>query len=233
MRVDCWCGLSRSGTAMKITSHGCSVLIRRGIGYILIPRPHPRPPDPSPPQLRCLTPIHHRSITHLKHDGKPFGGRASSPSSSGPALRSFLPTPCFGLFRSSLVRLVQRGIQALEPLGAPSQTTNTECLPKPASSTSVANFSMAATLVEPAASKEETSVPIQTPKGPQPNGKSTVETIRSAMSSLVPSVKDVELGMLGILHPSVLEKFEIDFPCSALEFNLELFKKESLNVWGE
>ena len=33
-------------------------------------------------------------------------------------------------------------------------------------------------------------------------------------------------GVLGILHPTVLEKFEISYPCSALEFNLEPFKKE-------
>jgi phenylalanyl-tRNA synthetase beta chain len=38
--------------------------------------------------------------------------------------------------------------------------------------------------------------------------------------------KDAAIGTLGILHPSVLEKFEIGFPCSALEFNLEPFTKE-------
>lgn len=92
---------------------------------------------------------------------------------------------------------------------------------------------MAAALAEPAASKEDESVPLPAPKGPQPNGKSTLDTLKSAVSSLVPSVNDIELGMLGILHPSVLEKFEIDFPCSALEFNLQPFEKESLNVWGE
>ena len=37
---------------------------------------------------------------------------------------------------------------------------------------------------------------------------------------------DLEIGVLGILHPSVLENFEIPYPCSALEFNLEPFKKE-------
>jgi len=37
------------------------------------------------------------------------------------------------------------------------------------------------------------------------------------------SVKDLQIGVLGILHPSVLGKFEITFPCSALEFNLEPF----------
>lgn len=31
--------------------------------------------------------------------------------------------------------------------------------------------------------------------------------------------------MLGILHPTVLEKFEIGYPCSAVEFTLEPFRK--------
>jgi phenylalanyl-tRNA synthetase beta chain len=42
---------------------------------------------------------------------------------------------------------------------------------------------------------------------------------------------DMEIGTLGVLHPSVLEKFEISYPCSALEFNLEPFKKELQTVW--
>ena len=42
---------------------------------------------------------------------------------------------------------------------------------------------------------------------------------------------DLEIGVLGILHPSVLEKFEISYPCSALEFTLEPFKKEMQAVW--
>ncbi|THV08414.1 phenylalanyl-tRNA synthetase [Dendrothele bispora CBS 962.96] len=42
---------------------------------------------------------------------------------------------------------------------------------------------------------------------------------------------DIELGTLGILHPSVLEKFEIQYPCSALEFTLEPFKKEMQKIW--
>ncbi|KAH7916171.1 hypothetical protein BJ138DRAFT_1122084 [Hygrophoropsis aurantiaca] len=36
---------------------------------------------------------------------------------------------------------------------------------------------------------------------------------------------DLAVGTLGVLHPSVLEKFEITYPCSALEFNLEPFKR--------
>ena len=42
---------------------------------------------------------------------------------------------------------------------------------------------------------------------------------------------DINIGILGILHPSVLEKFEIGFPCSALEFTLEPFKKEMPKTW--
>jgi len=42
---------------------------------------------------------------------------------------------------------------------------------------------------------------------------------------------DLEIGRLGILHPSVLEKFEIGYPCSALEFSLEPFKAEVPSMW--
>lgn len=42
---------------------------------------------------------------------------------------------------------------------------------------------------------------------------------------------DVEIGKLGILHPSVLEKFEIGYPCSALEFSLEPFKAKMSAMW--
>ncbi len=42
---------------------------------------------------------------------------------------------------------------------------------------------------------------------------------------------DVEIGRLGILHPSVLEKFEIGYPCSALEFSLEPFKAKTPAMW--
>jgi len=42
---------------------------------------------------------------------------------------------------------------------------------------------------------------------------------------------DVRIGRLGILHPSVLEKFEIGYPCSALEFSLEPFKGKVPAMW--
>jgi len=42
---------------------------------------------------------------------------------------------------------------------------------------------------------------------------------------------DIEIGSLGILHPTVLVKFEIAYPCSALEFTLEPFKRKMHKVW--
>lgn len=35
--------------------------------------------------------------------------------------------------------------------------------------------------------------------------------------------RDVEIGSIGILHPSVLKAYELDFPCSTLEFDIEQF----------
>jgi len=45
------------------------------------------------------------------------------------------------------------------------------------------------------------------------------------------TIDDTAIGSLGILHPNVLEKFEIGFPCSALEMTLEPFKKQMDKVW--
>ena len=38
--------------------------------------------------------------------------------------------------------------------------------------------------------------------------------------------REIEIGRIGVLHPTVLEKFEVGYPCSALEFTLEPFRKE-------
>ncbi len=35
--------------------------------------------------------------------------------------------------------------------------------------------------------------------------------------------RDVVIGKVGVVHPEVLGKFDIDYPCSALEFDLEVF----------
>lgn len=54
----------------------------------------------------------------------------------------------------------------------------------------------------------------------------------TGLSSADEAVKgDVQIGQLGVLHPLVLEKFEIGFPCSALEFTLEPFKKRMQKAW--
>ncbi|KAL4076101.1 hypothetical protein V8B97DRAFT_1862934 [Scleroderma yunnanense] len=41
------------------------------------------------------------------------------------------------------------------------------------------------------------------------------------------SARDIKIGTLGVLHPTVLSNFEISYPCSALEFNVEVFLKRS------
>ena len=45
------------------------------------------------------------------------------------------------------------------------------------------------------------------------------------------STREIELGVLGILHPTVLVNFEIPYPCSAVEFNLEPFLKPGKEPW--
>jgi len=55
--------------------------------------------------------------------------------------------------------------------------------------------------------------------------------LKHSVESTLHLSHDINIGTLGILHPSVLEKFEIGFPCSALEFTLEPFKKEMPTIW--
>ncbi|KAG8929804.1 phenylalanine--tRNA ligase subunit beta [Tulasnella sp. 419] len=65
---------------------------------------------------------------------------------------------------------------------------------------------------------------------------SIISSLKSKLDSVLPRVGldgDVEIGVLGILHPNVLENFEINHPCSALEFNLEPFKKEIKDIWAD
>lgn len=58
------------------------------------------------------------------------------------------------------------------------------------------------------------------------------EAVSAAVSKLQ-STGDVEIGLIGILHPTVVEKFEIPYPCSALEFTLEPFMKEVPHIWAD
>ncbi|GAC98169.1 phenylalanyl-tRNA synthetase subunit beta [Pseudozyma hubeiensis SY62] len=50
-----------------------------------------------------------------------------------------------------------------------------------------------------------------------------LDTVKSALEKVLPisSKDDQVIGHIGVLHPTVLKNFSIDFPCSALEFNLE------------
>ncbi|KAL7413612.1 hypothetical protein BDY24DRAFT_389048 [Mrakia frigida] len=61
------------------------------------------------------------------------------------------------------------------------------------------------------------------PTAPKP---SAFDNVKEVLSSALPgssSSRDVQIGVLGILHPEVLQKFEIEYPCSSLEFDLEPF----------
>ncbi|GAA5928513.1 hypothetical protein JCM1841_003679 [Sporobolomyces salmonicolor] len=66
--------------------------------------------------------------------------------------------------------------------------------------------------------------------------KGPLDTLKDKLASALPAVaaavssetargapRDVAIGSLGILHPSVLRSYELDYPCSALEFDLEPF----------
>lgn len=68
---------------------------------------------------------------------------------------------------------------------------------------------------------------------PPPQKTSALSAMKDTVTAALRINKDTEIGMLGILHPAVLEKFDITYPCSALEFNLEPFKKEMQSVWTD
>ncbi|KAL4267871.1 phenylalanyl-tRNA synthetase beta subunit family protein [Pleurotus pulmonarius] len=61
--------------------------------------------------------------------------------------------------------------------------------------------------------------------------KGALADIKQEVQTALHISKDIAIGALGILHPTVLEKFDIGYPCSALEFNLEPFKKEMQRIW--
>lgn len=65
------------------------------------------------------------------------------------------------------------------------------------------------------------------PSAPTASSSGPLHSIASSLAAALPSVdstpKDLNIGSLGILHPSVLEKFELGYPCSALEIDVEPF----------
>ncbi|GAA97666.1 uncharacterized protein L969DRAFT_94804 [Mixia osmundae IAM 14324] len=50
-------------------------------------------------------------------------------------------------------------------------------------------------------------------------------SLRDALTSALPvgHSKDIVVGTIGILHPSVLQKYSIDYPCTSFELDLECF----------
>lgn len=62
---------------------------------------------------------------------------------------------------------------------------------------------------------------------PQTQPDTTLDAIKGALISK----PDMEIGTLGVLHPTVLQNFDIGYPCSALEFSLEPFKKSMYALW--
>jgi len=68
-------------------------------------------------------------------------------------------------------------------------------------------------------------------QAPESTSQKTDLTTRREAGTGTAFGADAEIGRLGILHPSVLEKFEIGYPCSALEFSLEPFKAKVPALW--
>lgn len=68
--------------------------------------------------------------------------------------------------------------------------------------------------------KEELSDPTPTTS----TSSNPLHTVVDALKSALPSgssSRDIVIGSLGILHPTVLNKFELHRPCSALEIDVE------------
>lgn len=46
---------------------------------------------------------------------------------------------------------------------------------------------------------------------------------RSADIILIRGGKEIKIGNMGIIHPEVIEKYNITVPCSTVEINIEHF----------
>ncbi|GAA6009323.1 hypothetical protein JCM10207_004350 [Rhodosporidiobolus poonsookiae] len=109
------------------------------------------------------------------------------------------------------------GVDAHATLAPLASASTDDAQAAPASTPALAPISVPSAPAAPTASNDE-------PKGP-------LETIKDTLVAALPSVagkatgsaRDVEIGQLGILHPSVLGAFELDYPCSTLEFDVEPF----------
>ncbi|BGP56177.1 hypothetical protein JCM8202_005947 [Rhodotorula sphaerocarpa] len=118
---------------------------------------------------------------------------------------------------------------------APTASTNEEdARAEPGSTPSQAPQSLPRSVLAPSA-EAPTAQSAGSQAGEQ---KGALDTIKDTLASALPAVakplvgagqsegqtgRDVKIGSLGILHPSVLKAFELDFPCSSLEFDVEPF----------
>ncbi|KAL1405165.1 phenylalanine--tRNA ligase subunit beta [Vanrija albida] len=79
-----------------------------------------------------------------------------------------------------------------------------------------------------AEAKDETYLPgraanvFYRPKPEAAQGEGVLDSVAGALKAALPGAsRDIKLGSLGILHPSVLGKFELTRPASVLELNVE------------
>ncbi|GAA5866992.1 hypothetical protein JCM8547_008401 [Rhodosporidiobolus lusitaniae] len=95
-----------------------------------------------------------------------------------------------------------------------------------------------ASFLAPSSSPSASSQPA-TAKEQADDSKGPLDSIKDKLASALPAVgavaeslsapatkvgaRDVKIGELGILHPTVLQAYELDFPCSTLEFDVEPF----------
>lgn len=73
--------------------------------------------------------------------------------------------------------------------------------------------------------KEQYNPGAATDAKPKATAGSALDTVKATLEKVLPSAEkgDQVVGHIGVLHPQVLKNFSIDYPCSALEFNLQPF----------
>lgn len=84
---------------------------------------------------------------------------------------------------------------------------------------------------EPASSSQADGKPtdVASKQSTQTSASSALDSLKDKLlsalpttsSSKTPKQKDREIGIMGILHPTVLQHFDIEYPCSAIEFTVE------------
>ncbi|SCV69773.1 BQ2448_1167 [Microbotryum intermedium] len=90
----------------------------------------------------------------------------------------------------------------------------------PVASADVANASGSLRGPKDATATESSSGPLDKIKDVL---SSALPQIGSKHASSASTLRDVEIGEIGILHPSVLKAYDLDYPCSTLEFSVEIF----------